>query len=308
MSLYDAIVIGGGPAGLTAALYLVRSGCTVALAEKLTAGGQVLQTENIENYPGHPKGIKGWELADLFAEHIQDLPIRRFAHAVAAIESCPQGFRVKIDEQWLEARAVIVCAGASHRTMGLPNEAKLSGHGVSYCAICDGNFFRGQEVAVIGGGNTALEESLYLAKIVKKVHLIHRRDSFRGAKTYLDRLEAIPDKVEIIRSTTVAAIHGDSALTGVTLRHVQSAEERFLPVEGLFVFVGIEPATDFLPQDVQRDPQGFIITDTEMRTNVPGIFAAGDIRSKLCRQVSTAVGDGATAAQAAFVYLEQLHA
>ena len=308
MKMYDAIVIGSGPAGITAALYLTRSGCSVALVEKLTPGGQVLQTEAIENYPGFPKGIKGWELADAFAAHLDGLPVDRFSEAVMAMESAPGQHRLLVGEQWLEGRSVIVCSGASHKKLGVPNEVKLGGKGVSYCAICDGNFFRGQDVAVVGGGNTALEESLYLSKIVNKVYLIHRRESFRGAKTYLERLEAIPDKVELVRSSVVAAIHGDNALTGVTLRHVHTAEERLLPVEGLFVFVGNDPSVDFVPQAVQRDGQGFLITDTEMRTNVPGIFAAGDVRSKLCRQVSTAVGDGATAAQAAFLYLEQLDA
>lgn len=308
MSAFDAIVIGGGPAGITAALYLVRSGCTVALVEKLTPGGQVLQTESIENYPGFPRGIKGWELADLFAAHVEDLAIERFFDAVSSVESVGKMFSVHVGDRVIEGRTILVCSGASYRHIGLPNEAKLRGRGVSYCAICDGNFFRGQDVAVVGGGNTALEESLYLSKIVNKVYLIHRRDAFRGAKIYQDRLAAMPDKVELLRSTVITAIQGDDKLEGVSLRHVQSGEERYLPVEGLFVFVGLEPAAGFLPQELHRDAQGFLITDTEMRTNVQGIFAAGDIRSKQCRQVSTAVGDGATAAQAAFLYLEQLDA
>ena len=308
MTHFDAIVIGSGPAGITAALYLHRSGCTVALVEKLTPGGQVLQTEAIENYPGFPKGIKGWELADAFAAHLDGLPIQRFSEAVTAMHTEAKLHKVQVGEQWLTGRSVVLCAGASHKKLGLDDEARLTGKGVSFCAICDGNFFRGQDVVVVGGGNTALEESLYLSKIVRKVYLVHRRESFRGAKTYLDRLSAIPEKVELVRSSVVAAIHGDTALTGVTLRHVQTGEERLLSAEGLFVFVGNEPSVGFVPAEVQRDAQGFIITDTEMRTNVAGIFAAGDIRSKLCRQVSTAVGDGATAAQAAFLYLEQLDA
>lgn len=309
MKLYDAIVVGGGPAGITAALYLVRSGCSVALVERLTAGGQVLQTEFIENYPGFPKGIKGWELADAFAAHLDGTLVDRFAEAVIGIESEVAGkYRVRVGEQWLECRSVVICSGARHKKLGVPREDALAGRGVSYCAICDGNFFRGQNVAVVGGGNTALEESLYLSKIVQKVHLIHRRDAFRGARIYQDRLEAAAEKVEVVRSSVVTAIHGDNALTGVTVRHLPTGEERLIPVEGLFVFVGYEPSVDFVPQDVKRDDQGFLITDTEMRTSVPGIFAAGDIRSKLCRQVSTAVGDGATAAQAAFLYLEQFDA
>lgn len=308
MTFFDAIVIGGGPAGLTAALYLIRSGCTVALVEQLTPGGQVLQTEEIENYPGFPKGIKGYELADLFAAHVEEYPIERFSEAVSTVEHREDKVRVQVGDTWLEGKTLIVCSGARYRKLGLHNEAKLTGRGVSYCAICDGNFFRGLDVAVVGGGNSALEESLYLAKIVKKVNLIHRRDAFRGAKIYQERIHAQPEKISVLNSSVITAIHGDDKLTGVTVQCVDTGQEQLVPVEGLFIFVGIEPNAEFLPQELQCDAQGFIHTDTEMRTNLTGVFAAGDIRSKLCRQVSTAVGDGATAAQAAFVYLEHLHA
>ncbi len=307
MSVYDAIIVGTGPAGITAALYMVRSGCTVALIEKLTPGGQVLQTESIENYPGFPKGIKGYELADAFAAHLDDLELDRFTEAVTSMELSEDGsglHKVHVGKNVLEARSVIICSGAMHRHLGVENEQKLNGHGVSYCAICDGNFYRGLEVAVVGGGNTALEEALYLSKIVKKVHLIHRREEFRGAKVYLDRLEAA-ENVEIIRNTIVSAIHGETVLTGLTLENVQDKSTSELTVDGFFVFVGITPHVDFVPDSVEKDGSGFIFTDTEMRTNIPGLFAAGDIRSKLCRQVSTAVGDGATAAQAAFLYVEE---
>ena len=205
-------------------------------------------------------------------------------------------------------KTVIVCSGAHHKPLGLEGEDRLRGHGVSYCAICDGNFFRNQTVAVVGGGNSALEESLYLAKIVGKLYLIHRRDEFRGHKIYQDKLDAYGDKIEILRSSVVSRLHGENELTGLTVKELKTGEERHLPVDGLFVYVGYEPSTGFLPAEVVRDAQGFIITDTEMRTSIPGVFAAGDIRSKLCRQVITAAGDGATAAQAAFVFLEQLHA
>ncbi len=308
MSMYDAVVIGGGPAGITAALYLVRSGCTVALVEKLTPGGQVLLTESIENYPGFPQGIKGYELTDAMAAHLDGLPLDRYTETVKRIEPQGQGpFKVQVGEQWHEAKTVLICSGASHKHLGVENEMRLSGHGVSYCAICDGNFFRNAAVAVVGGGNTALEEALYLAKIAQKVYLIHRRDAFRGAKVYLDRLlEA--DNVEILRNSVITGIHGQNALTGITVKNVQDATEKEISLEGLFVSVGIKPSVDFVPESAQKDAQGFILTDTEMRTNIPGLFAAGDIRSKLCRQVSTAVGDGATAAQAAFLYLEEHNA
>ncbi len=308
--MYDAVVIGSGPAGITAAMYLLRSGCSVALVEKLTSGGQVLQTESIENYPGFPKGIKGYELADAFTAHLEGLQFDRFQGNVNFMELSKDGsglHKVLVDSAWLSARAVIVCSGATHSHLGIARELELSGHGVSYCAICDGSFFRGQNVAVVGGGNTALEEALYLAKLAKKVTLIHRRETFRGAKIYLDRLEAA-ENVEIVRNCVVKTIHGEKELTGLTLQNVLNGQERELSVEGFFVFVGIKPSVDFVPDMVKKDERGFIVTDTEMRTNVPGLFAAGDIRSKLCRQVSTAVGDGATAAQAAFLYVEENNA
>ncbi len=312
VGVYDAIIVGAGPAGITAAMYLNRSGCTVALVEKLTPGGQVLQTEVIENYPGFPNGIKGYELADTFAAHIAPLAIDRFAEGVGEMLFLQSGkdgqshiHRVHVGDKWIEARTVIIASGAAHKHLGLPEELRYSGKGVSYCAICDGNFYRGQDVAVVGGGNSALEEALYLAKIARKVYVIHRRETFRGAKVYVDRLEAT-ENVEIIRNSVVSKITGFDTVDGVVVQNVQDKSTKNLSVQGFFIFVGIKPNVDFIPAELQRDAAGFLITDTEMRTNIPGVFAAGDIRAKLCRQVSTAVGDGATAAQAAFLYMEQL--
>lgn len=309
MKLYDAAVVGEGPAGITAALYLARSGCSVLLFENITAGGQILATEALENYPGFPHGIKGYELADLFAEHLEGLAIERPRGEVSAITGSAGHFTVKAEanEDVYEARTIIACCGAAHRPLGVERETELIGRGVSYCAICDGGFYRGKQVAVVGGGNAALEESLYLARIVDKVHLIHRRSEFRGAKIYQDKIAQMPDKVELHLDSTVTKLLGDNALGGIVLRNLKTGAETDLPVDGLFIYVGFEPKTGFLPLEIEKDGQGFLITDTEMRTNIPGIFAAGDIRSKLCRQVITACGDGATAAQAAFVLLEQMH-
>ena len=308
MKAYDAVVIGGGPAGITAAMYLARSGCSVLMPEQLAAGGQILQTEALENYPGFPQGIKGYELADLLSAHLEGLQVERPAVAVESVSGSGGNFTVRVGGEDVAAKTVIVCSGAHHRQLGLEGEDRLRGRGVSYCALCDGNFFRGQTVAVVGGGNAAMEESLYLAKLVKKLYLIHRRDAFRGNKIYQDKLEAQRDRIELLLSSVVTSLHGEDALTGLTVKDLKSGTERLLPVDGLFVYVGFAPSTGFLPAEVERDAQGFLVTDTEMRTNIPGIFAAGDIRSKLCRQVITAAGDGATAAQAAFLFLEQLHA
>ena len=308
MKSYDAVVIGGGPAGITAAMYLARSGCSVLMPEQLAPGGQILQTEAMDKYPGFPKGNKGYELADLFAAHLEGLAIDRPAAAVESVSGSAGQFVVRAGGVEYGARTVVVCSGAHHRKLGLEGEDRLRGRGVSYCALCDGNFFRNQTVAVVGGGNAALEESLYLSKLVSKLYLIHRRDEFRARKIYQDKLTEQSDKITLLRSSVVTALHGEKELTGLTVKNLKSGEETLLPVNGLFVYVGFSPSTGFLPADLAKDEQGFIITDTEMRTNIPGIFAAGDIRSKLCRQVITAAGDGATAAQAAFVLMEQLHA
>ncbi|MDO5536746.1 MAG: thioredoxin-disulfide reductase [Desulfovibrionaceae bacterium] len=306
MKTFDAVVVGGGPAGITAVLYLVRSGCRVLLCESLTLGGQVLMTDSLANYPGMPRGVKGWELADLFAAHIEGLDFERTTAAVQGVEGSAGHFVVHTSEGDVQAKTVIAASGARHRPLGVDGEMRLAGHGVSYCAICDGNFFRGQPVAVVGGGNSALEEALYLSKIVSRVYLIHRRDQFRGAQVYQDNVRSA-DNIELVLSSTVESLKGDKDLEGVVVRNVATGQTRELEVNGLFIFVGMVPNTDWVPEQVEKN-HGFLVTDTEMRTSVPGIFAAGDVRDKLCRQVVTAAGDGATAAQAAFLLLEQLNA
>ena len=308
MKLYDALVIGGGPAGVTAVLYLVRAGYATAWVERLSPGGQMMLTESIDNYPGFPDGIKGLELADKMVEHLAHYSPERYMQAVLAIAVGTGRHTVTLENEQISTKTVIICSGARHRKLGLPNEEKLVGRGISYCALCDGNFFKNQDIAVVGGGNSALEESLYLAKLVRKLYLIHRRDAFRADKIYQDKVLALTDTIQPVLNTVVTSINGDNALESLSLRNVLTREEHELKVDGLFVFVGFEPQGQFLPAGLTLDAQGFIITDTEMRTNLPGIYAAGDIRSKLCRQVATAVGDGATAGHAASIYLEQLHA
>ena len=305
MKRFDSLVIGAGPAGVSAVLYLARFGVNVAMVEKLAPGGLLLQTVEIENYPGFPQGIKGYELADAFSAQLDPYEnITRIRGEIVAMELQEKIKRVKIDDEWVEADTVILCSGVAYRKMGLPNEDKLLGKGLSHCALCDGNFFRGQRVGVLGGGNSALEESLYLAKIASQVHIIHRRDEFRGAPIYLSRLDML-DNVHLERSTIITALHGSDQLEGVTVKRLRDETEEFLPLDGLFIFIGFVPAGGYLPEGLGLDAQGFIVTDTEMQTNIPGVFAAGDIRSKRCRQVVTAVGDGATAANSAHIYLER---
>ncbi|GFK94579.1 Thioredoxin reductase [Fundidesulfovibrio magnetotacticus] len=306
MKSFDAVVIGGGPSGMTAALYLARSELTVALVEKLSPGGQVLMTHFIENYPGFPEGIEGWKLADIFAKHLEAYPaIARLGDEVRAIEPKEGAHRIRVGDEWIEARAVIIATGARYKQAGIPGERELLGKGVSYCALCDGNFFRGQDVAVIGGGNSALEESLYLSRIVGKVHLIHRRDDFRATRCYQERCEINP-AIHLLRSTVVEEILGVDKVEGVLTRNLKTGEAGRLDVQGVFVFVGYEPQGGFFPTDMELDDMGFIITDQNYRTSIPGIYAAGDVRSKNVRQVATAVGDGAGAASTVITYLETL--
>lgn len=303
MKTYDSVVIGGGPAGVTAALYLLRSGAQIAWVEKMSPGGQLLMTETIDNYPGFPKGIEGWRLADEMAAHLEEFEYDKFMDEVLSMKFENNLHTLMVGDQEIVTRSVIVCSGAVFKELGVEREQEMTGRGVSYCALCDGNFFRGQDVAVVGGGNTALEESLYLSKLVNKVYLIHRRDEFRGSKCYQDKVCDLGN-IQPVLKHEVASLIGENELSGVVVKNVETGYETTLDVTGLFIFIGYNPITQFLPDGAELDDYGFMVTDAEMRTNIPGLFAAGDVRSKLCRQVSTAVGDGATAANSAFLYLE----
>lgn len=308
MKRFDSMVIGAGPAGMAAALYLARFGLKVALVEKMAPGGLLLQTSDIENYPGFPNGLKGYELADAFSAHIASYGnIQRITETIMECDFAASPKRVRLGNEWVEADTIVICSGVSYRKLGLEREKELLGKGLSHCALCDGNFFRGQVVGVVGGGNSALEEALFLARIASQVHIIHRRDQFRGAAYYKEKVRSTPNII-LERSTVVTGLHGENALDGITVKRLPTGKEERIPMSGLFIFAGFIPTADFLPSDIQVDENGFIVTDTEMRTNIPGVFAAGDIRAKLCRQVVTAVGDGATAANSAFIYLEQHHA
>jgi len=305
--IFDSLVIGAGPAGVTAALYLARFGVSVALVERQSLGGLVLSTAEIENYPGFPKGVKGYEFADALEEHIAPYEtIQRFSGEVQTLDVSGTVKRALIDGEPVEAKTVIIASGVSYKKLGLPLEERFIGRGISFCALCDGQFYRGKEIAVIGGGNSALEEALYLAKIVSKLHLVHRRNEFRAAQHYQERIRKQPN-ISLELSQTIAAVHGGEYLESLTLQHTGTGATKELAVDGLFVFIGFEPISAFMPSEIRIDSRGFVETDTEMRASVPGVFAVGDIRSKLCRQVVTAVGDGATAANSAYLYLEQQH-
>ncbi|HBL24249.1 MAG TPA: thioredoxin-disulfide reductase [Deltaproteobacteria bacterium] len=293
---YEAIVIGGGPAGLTAGLYLMRGGIKTVLLEKVLPGGAPLNTGRVENYPGFPEGISGRELMERFAAHAKafGLPVREFSE-VQNVSLEETRFTVKVNDATFDSAGVIVASGTEPAKMGIPGENELIGRGISYCATCDGMFFKGLEVAVIGGGDSAIEEALSLANIVEKVYVIHRRDSLRAQKILQERAFRNP-KMEFLWNRRPVEIAGKNQVERLVIEDTKTGRREDLPVSGVFVYVGYRPDTGFLGDLVERDPAGFIITDEGLGTKTPGLYAAGDIRKKTLRQISTAVGDGAQAA------------
>lgn len=301
---YDLVIIGGGPAGLTAALYAARSRLNLLLVEKLAPGGQIALTDLVENYPGFPDGISGMELVNRIKAQVDKLKVPIRQGEVRGLEEDRALKCVYVDSDWLEAKAVIVASGASPKRLGLPKENNFIGRGISFCATCDAPFYKGQKVAVVGGGDTAVQEALYLTKFAKKVYLIHRRNKLRAAKILQERLFQ-NEKVEIFWSSVVEELLGKDLLEGIRIKNLGTGDTQELEVMGLFLFIGWRPNSGFLKGTVDLDAEGFVITGENLETSVPGIFAAGDVRRKLLRQVSTAVGDGATAAYAAERYLER---
>lgn len=293
---YEAIVIGGGPAGLTAGLYLMRGGIKTLLLEKVLPGGAPLNTGRVENYPGFPEGISGKDLMERFTAHAKafDLPIREFAE-VHSVTREGTRFTVTVNDATIEAGGVIVASGTEPVKMGIPGEKELVGRGISYCATCDGMFFKDLDVAVIGGGDSAIEEALSLANIVRKVYVVHRRDALRAQKILQERAFRNP-KMEFLWNSRPIEITGKDQVERLVIEDTKTGRRGDLQVSGVFVYVGSRANTGFLGDLVERDPAGFIITDEGLAAATPGLYAAGDIRKKTLRQVSTAVGDGATAA------------
>jgi len=301
----DLIIVGAGPAGLTAGLYAARARLDVVLFEKMSPGGQVLLTDIVENYPGFPEGISGFELMDRMKRQAESFGLSIEMREVLSFRFDPDLKAVMTDKGEEQAKSVILACGATPRKLGIPGEEQLTGKGVSYCATCDGPFYRDQEVAVIGGGDTAVEEALFLTKFATRVYLIHRRDQLRATKVLQERVMA-NDKVEIIWDTIPQRILGQNGVEAVELKNVKTSQLSTLNVQGIFVFIGYEPNTQLLKGILDLDKLGFIRTNAEMETSVAGVFAAGDIRSKNLRQISTAVGEGATAAFSAEKYLDSL--
>jgi len=294
----DLAIIGGGPAGLTAGLYASRARLNALLLEQMGPGGQVLLTDWVENYPGFPDGLSGYGLVEVFKGHALRFGLRLETKEVRALRF-GRPHVLELADGELEAKAVIIASGARPNRLGVAGEGKLTGKGVSFCATCDGPFYRTQVVAVVGGGDSAVGEAVYLTRFASKVYVIHRRDTFRATKVEQERLLA-NDKVEVLWDTVVEAVDGEDRVEGVRLRNLKTREHRRLAVDGLFVYVGIHPNVGFLaPGQLEADPWGFLMTDEEMRTRAPGVFAAGDVRSKSLRQIANAVGEGAVAAHSA---------
>ncbi|MBM4286453.1 MAG: thioredoxin-disulfide reductase [Deltaproteobacteria bacterium] len=301
---YDLIIIGGGPAGLTAGIYAGRARLCALLIEKLMHGGQMMTTDLVENYPGFPEGISGPELSDRMRRQAERFGLKIVSGEVLRLEpgEGAAGHRVVLEDRSVTTGAVIIATGARYRRLGVKGEDEFTGRGVSFCATCDGAFYRDQEIALVGGGDTALTEAVFLHRFASKIHLIHRRDEFRGARYLQEQVLALPG-VEVHWNAVVEEIRGSQVVEGVVLKDVKTGATTDLPVAGIFVAIGITPNTAWLDGLIPTDRWGFLHTDAEMATPIPGIFAAGDVRAKSLWQIATAVGDGAVAAFAAENYL-----
>lgn len=303
MTKYEVIIIGGGPGGLTAGLYTSRAGLKTLLLELGIFGGQIVNAQQVENYPGFPEGISGFELGALMSQQATKYGMETITAEVTGLEA-GQTYTVITTDGNFEADTIIIAAGARYQKLGLTDEKRLLGRGVSYCATCDGFLFRDRDVAVVGGGDTAITDALELSHHVNKVYVIHRRDQLRAGQV-LQRQAFDQPKLEFILDTVVDEIIGEGAVSGLKLHNVKTGQISNLPVDGIFVAVGIKPNSQCFTDIVDTDETGYIITDKLMATSAPGIFAVGDIRTDSPRQVSSAVGDGATAATSAFRYISE---
>lgn len=302
--MYDLVIIGSGPAGLSAAVYGKRAGLNLVVLEKNPmSGGQVLTTYEVDNYLGLP-GINGFDMGMKFREHAEHMGVEFKETEVDAITDNGESKTIHTTQGDIETRALILATGADHAHLGIPGEEELTGMGVSYCATCDGAFFRGKTVAVVGGGDVALEDAIYLARFCEKVYVIHRRDSFRGARILQEELKSLPN-VEILYSHVAKAIVGEDHVENLTIADVKSGEEKQLPVSGVFIAVGIHPNTSRFGELVSCDDAGYIKAGEDGVTDAEGIFVAGDARKKPLRQIVTAVSDGANAVTSAVAYINR---
>ncbi|MFH2068313.1 MAG: thioredoxin-disulfide reductase [Candidatus Omnitrophota bacterium] len=303
--MYDLIIIGAGPAGLTAGIYAAREGSQVLILEKTAVGGQAVWSSLIENYPGFPSGISGRDLTAKMKEQAEKAGTRIISGQVTGLKKEGEHrFFISAGDIY-EAKAVIVATGAQPKKIDVPGEKELIGRGVSYCATCDGPFFRNRTVAVIGGGNTAVHEALFLSRLAAKIFLVHRREALRASQALQEKLFA-ESRIEIILNSIVQEISGTDAVKSIRLQNLKNCAEKELPVDGIFVLVGTQPNTDFLPPEIKVDNHKYIITDETLETSMAGVFACGDCRQKVLRQVVTACAEGALAVSSAQKYLEKL--
>ncbi len=300
----DVIVIGGGPGGYCAALYCARSGFSVTLLEKLGPGGQMANTPFIENYPGFEEGVDGYELSEKMKDGAERFGVKSVMTEVKSVDFSGKIKKVITNKTEYEAKTVIIATGADPRKLGIPEEDSLVGKGLAYCATCDGMLFRGKDVMVIGGGNSAISESLYLSKMCNKVYMVHRRDELRGSAVYEKQLEATKN-LEIVWNSAVSEIKTDDKVTGVILKNLVTGELRKIDCEGIFVAIGRVPDTEMYKDYLEMDKSGFLISDETTKTKIPGVFAVGDVRTKPLRQIVTALSDGATASKFVEDYLAE---
>lgn len=299
----DILIIGAGPAGLSAAIYAGRAGFQTIMLEKIGSGGQMMLTDKIDNYPGFPEGIAGFDLQNKMLLQAKKFGAKLVYAEVSEIKKTSEGFSVVLsDGKVMTAGSVIVAVGASHRTLGVPGEAELANKGVSYCGTCDGPFFRAKKTVVVGGGDSALTEAIFIAKFAKEVTIVHRRDRFRAVHSLIKQVEATAN-IKTKMNATVEEICGTDSVTGVVLKDTVSGEKTDFETDGVFIFTGLLPATTFLPVEI-LDGQKYIVTNEKMETAIAGLFAAGDARSGAFRQVICAASDGATAANYAGEWLE----
>ncbi len=303
--IYEVIIVGGGPAGLAAGLYCKRAALKTVLFEKGLLGGQIAISKDVENYPGL-EGITGFDLAEKMVRHTQSFGLSLIQQEVASVNVGAPLHSVRLASgELLQTVALILAAGGSVRKLGIPGEAEYLGVGVSYCATCDGFFFRDKTVVAVGGGDTAVEEALYLLRLAKKVYLVHRRDTLRASKILQNRLMSEP-RIEIRWNTIITEIRGnESAVGAVSFENIATGEKGELPTDGVFIFIGYSPNNQLIPPAVRMNEQGFVITDEKCATNIPGIFAVGDLRQKFANQIIVAAADGCIAALAAAHYVEE---